>query len=118
MHFKSLCNKAPEYSKFYFRNILLRAFFVKEMNLVTRASLSQELLKKLAVPFSSLEEQKQIADFLSAKERVFDKLVNDCIKQIELLKERRTALISSAVTGKINVSNWQHPNEAKTELSL
>ena len=108
----------PEYSKFYFRNILLRAFFVKEMNLVTRASLSQELLKKLAVPFSSLEEQKQIADFLSAKERVFDKLVNDCIKQIELLKERRTALISSAVTGKINVSNWQHPNEAKTELSL
>lgn len=108
----------PEYSKFYFRNILLRAFFVKEMNLVTRASLSQELLKKLAVPFSSLEEQKQIADFLSAKERVFDKLVNDCIKQIELLKERRTALISSAVTGKIDVRNWQHPKEAKTELSL
>ncbi len=107
----------PEYSKFYFRNILLRAFFVKEMNLVTRASLSQELLKKLAVPFSSLEEQKQIADFLSAKERVFDKLVNDCIKQIELLKERRTALISSAVTGKIDVRNWQHPNEAKTGLS-
>lgn len=111
----------PEYSKFYFRNILLRAFFVKEMNLVTRASLSQELLKKLAVPFPSLEEQKQIADYLSAKERVFDKLVNDCIKQIELLKERRTALISAAVTGKIDVRNWQNPNknnnQDKMELS-
>ncbi|MBD0443690.1 restriction endonuclease subunit S [Acinetobacter nosocomialis] len=111
----------PEYSKFYFRNILLRAFFVKEMNLVTRASLSQELLKKLAVPFPSLEEQKQIADYLSAKERVFDKLVNNCIKQIELLKERRTALISAAVTGKIDVRNWQNPvknnNQDNMELS-
>lgn len=110
----------PEYSKFYFRNILLRAFFVKEMNLVTRASLSQELLKKLAVPFPSLEEQKKIADFLHSKDQIFDKLINDCKKQIELLKERRTALISSAVTGKIDVRNWQNPknnNEAKTELS-
>lgn len=108
----------PEYSKFYFRNILLRAFFVKEMNLVTRASLSQELLKKLAVPFPNLDEQKQIADFLSAKELVFEKLINDCVKQIELLKERRTALISSAVTGKIDVRNWQAPhknNKANTE---
>ncbi|MDQ8995933.1 restriction endonuclease subunit S [Acinetobacter soli] len=106
----------PEYSKFYFRNILLRAFFVKEMNLVTRASLSQELLKKLAVPFPNLEEQKQIADFLSAKERVFKKLINDCIKQIELLKERRTALISAAVTGKIDVRNWQNSNQ-KNEVN-
>jgi len=121
IRFRPIQNKLlPEYSKFYFRNILLRAFFVKEMNLVTRASLSQELLKKLAVPFPSLEEQKQIADFLSVKERVFDKLVNDCIKQIELLKERRTALISAAVTGKIDVRNWQHPNQKNnnnTELS-
>ena len=99
----------PEYSKFYFCNNLLRAFFVKEMNLVTRASLSQELLKKLSVPFPSLEEQKQIANFLTIKDNVFDKLINDCIKQIQLLKERRTALISAAVTGKIDVRHWQAP---------
>ena len=36
---------------------------------------------------------------------------------IQLMQERRTALISSAVTGKIDVRNWQHPNEAKTEFS-
>ncbi|MDH0970547.1 restriction endonuclease subunit S [Acinetobacter johnsonii] len=110
----------PEYSKFYFRNILLRAFFVKEMNLVTRASLSQELLKKLAVPFPSLEEQKKIADFLHSKDQIFDKLINDCKKQIELLKERRIVLISSAVTGKIDIRDWQNSNnnnEAKMEFS-
>ena len=37
------------FSKYYFRCDLHRAFFVKEMNLVTRASLSQELLKNLIV---------------------------------------------------------------------
>ena len=35
----------PEFSKYYFRSEAHRKFFVKEMNLVTRASLSQELLK-------------------------------------------------------------------------
>ena len=112
----------PEYSRFYFRNLLLRAFFVKEMNLVTRASLSQELLKKLPVTLPSLNEQKQIADFLSQKDQIFEKLIQNSIVQISLLKERRTALISSAVTGKIDVRNWQNPNnnnnEAKTEFSV
>ncbi|MDE6859210.1 MAG: hypothetical protein K2J65_02215, partial [Duncaniella sp.] len=35
----------PEFSKFYFRASCHRNYFVKEMNLVTRASLSQQLLK-------------------------------------------------------------------------
>ena len=33
-------------------------------------------------------------------------------KAICLLQERRTALISAAVTGKIDVRNWQVPDEA------
>ncbi|EFC1901039.1 TPA: restriction endonuclease subunit S, partial [Escherichia coli] len=34
---------------------------------------------------------------------------------IELLKERRTALISAAVTGKIDLRNWTAPiSEAET----
>ncbi|WP_322378991.1 restriction endonuclease subunit S domain-containing protein [Clostridium perfringens] len=34
------------YLKYYFRSEMYRKFFVKEINLVTRASLSQELLKR------------------------------------------------------------------------
>ncbi len=30
---------------------------------------------------------------------------------IQLMQERRTALISAAVTGKIDVRNWQNPNK-------
>lgn len=93
----------PEYSKYYFRNILLRSFFVKEMNLVTRASLSQELLKKLAVPLPSQEEQSEIVSFLDSKTYRIDNLIEKQRKLIEKLKSYRTSIISHAVTGKIDV---------------
>ncbi|NOQ36654.1 MAG: restriction endonuclease subunit S, partial [Methylococcaceae bacterium] len=96
-----------DFSKYYFRNSLLRAFFIKEMNLVTRASLSQDLLKKLPVTLPPLEEQKQIAEFLNHKTSIFLKLIKNAELAIELMKERRTALISAAVTGKIDLRNWQ-----------
>jgi len=95
------------FSKYYFRNILMRIFFIKEMNLVTRASLSQDLLKKLPVTLPSLKEQRQIAEFLDEKSSVFSKLTENAKSAIQLMKERRTALISAAVTGKIDVRNWQ-----------
>ncbi len=45
---------------------------------------------------------------LSLKDR-FDALEANASKAIELIKERRTALISAAVTGKIDVRDWQPP---------
>ncbi|WP_104035273.1 restriction endonuclease subunit S [Vibrio jasicida] len=105
----------PEFSKFSFRNQLIRAFFVKEMNLVTRASLSQELLKKLPVPLPPLEEQIEIAEFLGSQEERFQCLFENAEKAIQLLKERRTALISASVTGKIDVRNWQAPANQETQ---
>lgn len=49
------------------------------------------------------EEQKQIAAFLDSETTKIDTLIEKCETAIELLKERRTALISAAVTGKIDV---------------
>lgn len=65
----------------------------------------------------NVEEQKNIVQYIKNKSEVFDSLINKAESAIQLMQERRTALISSAVTGKIDVRNWQHPNEAKTELS-
>jgi len=92
-----------EFSEYYFQNEKLRAFFVKEMNLVTRASLSQELLKKMPVPIPPLHEQKKIAAYISNKTNKTNLLIDETIKSIVLLKEHRTALISAAVTGKIDI---------------
>lgn len=99
----------PGFSRYYFRSVLLRTFFVKEMNLVTRASLSQDLLKKLPVVLPPITEQKRIAEYLNSKSRTFNQLIRNAEQAINLLHERRTALISAAVTGKIDVRDWKPP---------
>lgn len=94
-----------DFAKHYFSGSFLRAFFVKEMNLITRASLSQDLLKQLAVALPPRKEQKAIANFLDNKVAIFSRLTEQAESVITLLQERRTALISTAVTGKIDVRN-------------
>lgn len=111
-----------EYSKYYFSNQLLRMFFNKEMNLITRASLSQDLLKMMPVVIPPIDEQKSLAKFLDSISKKFDRLQSFGQKQIEYLKERRTALISAAVTGKIDVRDWvastTQQSEEPAEASL
>ncbi len=91
------------FSELYFRSDHLRAFFVKEMNLVTRASLSQDLLKEMPVLLPPIDEQRAIAAFLDRETARIDSMVNKVTESIDLLREYRTALISAAVTGKIDV---------------
>lgn len=93
------------FSKYYFRSQLHRISFVKEMNLVTRASLSQGLLKKMPVFLPSIEEQQQIAEYLDTKIQEIDTLIDKENKRIELLREYRQSLISEVITGKIDVRN-------------
>ncbi|MGE6690612.1 restriction endonuclease subunit S [Stutzerimonas stutzeri] len=61
------------------------------------------------IPCPSRHEQLAIAKFLEGALSEVDQLVLEGIKGIELLKERRSALISAAVTGKIDVRGWQPP---------
>ena len=95
------------YSRYFFRSLVPRVHFVKEMNLVTRASLSQELLKSLPVCLPNLIEQKEIASFLDRKVLNINEVVQHNEKAIKKLKEYRQSLISEAVTGKIDVRDWQ-----------
>ncbi|MFQ3277904.1 MAG: type I restriction enzyme S subunit [Colwellia sp.] len=58
-------------------------------------------------PYPPIVEQKEIAEFILNSLEKFNKLSDKLIKKIGILKERKTALISAAVTGKIDVRNWQ-----------
>lgn len=59
------------------------------------------------LPFPSLEEQKYIASFIREHINQIDSLIEKAQKAISLMQERKTALISAAVTGKIDVRDWQ-----------
>ena len=54
-----------------------------------------------------LTEQNAIVSYLNAEAEKFDALIAKAQQSKELLQERRTALISAAVTGKIDVRDWQ-----------
>ena len=97
------CALIPEFSRYYFKAEKHREYFNKEMMLVTRASLSQDLLKGLAVLIPPLPEHQAIADYLDKKTAEIDSLISDKQRQVELLKEYRKSLISEAVTGKFKV---------------
>tara|TARA_B110000211_G_scaffold235034_1_gene308770 strand:- start:11039 stop:12322 length:1284 start_codon:yes stop_codon:yes gene_type:complete len=66
-------------------------------------SISQRILKNTFLAVPNIEEQREIAQFLD-KQTYKLKLLSDETKiTIKLLKERRSALISAAVTGKIDI---------------
>ncbi len=57
-------------------------------------------------------EQRAIADYLDDRMIQFDALTARAEDLVSTLQERRTALISAAVTGKIDVRDWSPPESA------
>lgn len=68
-----------------------------------KQGLSLENVKHAAVPLPPLEEQDHIIDHVRRFACELDDLTEAVTRSIALLNERRTALISAAVTGKIDV---------------
>ncbi|KHQ51990.1 restriction endonuclease subunit S domain-containing protein [Mameliella alba] len=66
-------------------------------------NLPQSKIKEILVPLVPQDEQQQIAAYLDAQTRRMDTLTAEAERAITLLQERRSALISAAVTGKIDV---------------
>ena len=91
------------YAKYYFRGSHLRFYLVKEMNLVTRASLGQSLLKSMPVLLPPLEEQKEIADYLDTKCAEIDGLIAKKDQLVKELESYKKSLIYEVVTGKREV---------------
>lgn len=66
-------------------------------------NISQSCIYEMLIPLPPLPEQQAIAAYLDEQTAQFDTLMTEARRGIELLTERRTALISAAVTGKIDV---------------
>ena len=69
----------------------------------TIAHLTGEQLRRYRFPNPPVAEQADIAEFLDAETTKLDTLTTEAQRAINLLHERRTALISAAVTGQIDV---------------
>jgi type I restriction enzyme S subunit len=70
-------------------------------------NISQEILRNLRLACPNVAEQTDITNYLDIQASKFAELIKNAELFIQLLRERRTALISAAVTGKIDVRDWQ-----------
>ena len=89
-------------------------FFLNSKQSTNLASISASNVMSLALPIPSVAEQKEILSVLNEGRIAHEELVNLATSTVEFLQERRSALISAAVTGKIDVRGWQPPASAPT----
>jgi type I restriction enzyme, S subunit len=78
----------------------------------TRSRMPLSVTSSRKIAFPDLAEQGEIAEFIDGRTEQFDSLVSEAERAIELLQERRTALISAAVTGKIDVREFAYQETA------
>lgn len=116
---KSLVVKTKESSLFLYYYLSISEVHLNNLGRgSTFLELSSEDLGSFRVPFPNVDIEK-ITTFLDLTTAKIDLLIQKQLQQIELLKERRTALISAAVTGKIDVRDWTAPapQQQKAKLS-
>lgn len=84
--------------------------FIGESNIqATIQNVSAEKYGNMWIALPEIEEQEKILAELETQLSLFKSLVETSVGALVLLQERRSALISAAVTGKIDVRDWQPP---------
>jgi len=113
---KALRFKNPDFAEYF-------AYFIKgyEPSLLiewrkqgaTVESIEQEYLGESLTLVPPLNEVAKIIEHLSHVDQRYGSLQAEAKKSSAMLLERRSALISAAVTGKIDVRNWQPPADER-----
>lgn len=106
MRYRSIINK--RFTLYLVRTTLAQhkaQFATSTINQLTNAMIGN---MQVAVP--PLAEQQSIADFLDAKTAKIDELIGELTKQIDELTEYKQAVITEAVTGKVDVRDYKPSN--------
>ena len=109
-----------KYLFYYLKSQAFLQAIQQQINSNTQGNVGVDSLRNVRILLPSVFEQEQIIEVLKNELIKMDNLIAKSQSAIQLMQERRTALISAAVTGKIDVRNWQHPNQKNnnnTELS-
>lgn len=108
----NICGEFMSYS-------LMSSFIQNTVKMQTSSTaipmISQEQVGNYFQLIPPLNEQLKIAEYIACNVSKIDQAINTAEISISLIKERRTALISAAVTGKIDVRNWVAPDTQGVE---
>lgn len=83
----------------------------------TKGAITCDQILRLNIPFPGIDDQAMIVSFLDDETARLDALANEASRGIALLQERRSALISAAVTGKIDIRQAVQLEQATTKVA-
>ncbi len=87
---------------------LLKAMNLNQYSVsAAQPGLSAEAIGRLKIPLPPFEEQQAIAEEIEKKTATIDRQKAQVTEAVELLKEYRSALITDAVTGKMDVHSYE-----------
>lgn len=96
-------------SKYMYYHFLVKYDFINAclaQGATNQTEIQGGWLRSFKLPIPPLEEQKEIVAYIEKETSKIDRTIELYKSQIELIKEYRTSLIASAVTGEIDVRNF------------
>lgn len=93
---------------------LFKTYVEPDLTGVSVPHISPEQIMSFQISVPEIGEQRRISSFIRNQLNQMTALFEQASESVELLQERRSALISAAVTGKIDVRGWQPPAGAQT----
>lgn len=84
---------------------------LNKVNTNTQGNVGINDLKKVKISLPDVQEQGEVVLYLESITKKIDSLSRQAERAITLMNERRTALISAAVTGKIDLRGWTAPTD-------
>lgn len=106
---------APEYAQMLISSEGVCAELSLESRGSTMENLNTETLGQIRLPIPPRSEQEEILNIVDTVSKRYNEIEIRARSQVDILQERRAALISAAVTGKIDVRDWKAPEPDATE---
>ncbi|MDI6476352.1 restriction endonuclease subunit S [Cronobacter dublinensis] len=103
------------YLYYYFKSNSFLQGIQYQVNTNTQGNVGINDLSKMKIVLPSIKEQEEIIAHLQMNLEQLVDLSTKSTQAINLIQERRTALISAAVTGKIDVRDWVAPDTQDVE---
>ena len=101
---------SDEFLLYYLKSMVVRNQIISNLNIVTRVSVTQNLIKNINLKIIPSEVQESVVKNINKNNINKNTIIELYIKNISYLEELKQTLVSDAVTGKIDVRNIKIPD--------
>lgn len=105
-----------EFLSVYLQSPFIKDWLKLESVGATMDNLNGSILSRIPIPLPSINEQKDILIFINIESAKIHFTISRIEREIELIKEYKTALIAEAVTGKIDVRDWKPKSKITNQV--